>query len=66
VADKQMTSSQERRWLARARTLERKAIDLFAEMEEALGEDADVLQYPSGAMTSCVELVTMLGGRSGG
>lgn len=60
------TRAQYRRWLARARTLESKAIDLFLEMEDALGEDDDLVSFPSSAMTSCVELVTMLGGRDNG
>lgn len=57
------TSTQSRRWLARARTLEDKAVALFSDMEEALGEDHELIEWPSNAMTSCVELVSMLGGR---
>lgn len=56
------TRGQRRRWLARAKTLQQKAIELFVEMEEALGEDHDLLDCPTGAMTSCVELVSVLGG----
>lgn len=54
----------QRRYLRRAVTLENKAIELFMAIEEAFGEDSEEASFASGAMTSCVELLGVLGGRA--
>lgn len=61
---RKLTKERERRFLKRAEALEDKAIALFTAIERAYGEDSDEASYASGAMTSCVELVSALAGRA--